>query len=116
MRDATRSLYAIVGGCSEDKIHIHNASTGAFVRDVKLPPPPIYPSLDGFYCQSLRGDPLHPLNFTALVNNQNYYLPSRLLHFDLLRSEDEDEWKRDPDEDDGDENECDPNTQTQTQT
>jgi hypothetical protein len=96
MRDATRTPYVLVGSCGEDKVHIHNASTGAFVRDVTLPPPHHLNSLDGFYCQSLRGDPFHPLNFSVLVNCQRYFIPPRLVHFDLMRSADEEMYHVDP--------------------
>jgi hypothetical protein len=86
MRGTGASLYAIIGSCDENSVHIHNAETGAFVRDVELTlPNPNFNPQGSAYCQSLRGDPFLPLNFSVLVNSNNVAFGNRIVHFDLLR-------------------------------
>ena len=80
--------YTIVGSCDDNVVHIFNSETGAFFRDVELTTP-----TDGWdphgliYCQSLRGDPFVPFNLSVLVNSNHVYIPSRLLHIDLMKSD-----------------------------
>lgn len=81
------SLYTIIGSCDENSVHIFNAETGAFVRDIELTLPVASINPQGsVYCQSLRGDPFFPLNFSVLVNSNNILFGNRIVHVDLMRT------------------------------
>lgn len=73
--------HVIVGSCREDSIHVVCVQTGKLLRDVELSPVRSLPEL---YCLSLRGDPHHPLRFSAIIAiPKPPYYPLQLVSYDL---------------------------------
>ena len=87
----TRSYYLaggkriIVGSCSEDAISVLCANTGRLIQQVELHVPGQLDYDHRMYCLSLRGDPLHPSRFSAIVSSSSSMQSLTMVSFDLCQ-------------------------------